>query len=187
MSRPCSGTLRAGRLRSGCAPALLGVLALAACGSAEPELPPAPACPAALLLDGAARTTVYRAGAEPRPDALRYIAGLSDLASNCRYVDEGVEVDLAFTLTAERGPAFSTPEEVAYFVATLGPDGQILNKEIYPVELDLEEGYVGARWSEQLTLLIRSITAAQGTDYTLYIGFQLDDAQLEREQQPALR
>jgi hypothetical protein len=163
------------------------MLALAACSSAEPEVPPAEACPAALLLDGAERTSVYRDDAAPRPDELRYIAGLSDLASNCRYVDEGVEIDLAFTLTAERGPAFSAPEEVSYFVATLGPDEQFLNKEIYPAELDFEESYVGARWSEQLTLLIRSIEAAQGADYTLYVGFQLDDAQLEREQQPTLR
>jgi hypothetical protein len=185
--RPRGGKRRSARFRPGRATPLMGMMALAACSSAEPELPPAEACPAALLLDGAERTSVYRAGAEPRPDELRYIAGLSNLATNCRYVDEGVEVDLAFTLIAERGPAFSPPEEVAYFVATVGPDGQILNKEIYPAELDFEEGYAGARWSEELTLLIRSITAAQGSDYTLYIGFQLDEAQLERQQQPTLR
>ena len=164
-----------------------GVLALGACGSSDPEAPPPP-CPTVLLLDGAERTSAYRAGAEPRPDELRYIAALTDLASTCRYADQGVEIDLTFNLTAERGPAFSNaPEEVSYFIATLAPDGQILTKDLYPAELDFEEGYAGAIWSEELTLLIRSVTPAQGADYTLYVGFQLDDAELRRRQQPALR
>lgn len=174
-------------VRLGRAAMVLCVLALGACASSDPSPPPAE-CPAVMLLEGADRTSAYRDGVEPVPGELRYIAGLSELTSSCRYVDEGVEVDLAFTLTAERGPAFSsTPEEVDYFIATLGPDGEILNKQVYPAELDLEEGYVGARWSEQLTLLIRSITAERGPDYTLIVGFQLDDAELARRQQPRLR
>jgi hypothetical protein len=168
---------------------LAGALGLAACSSSNPE-PSSAACPAALFLDGAEQTAVYSAGAgmEPNPNQLRYQAVLSNLSSACRYVDEGVEMDLTFNLTAGRGPAFSsTPEEVTYFIATLGPDQRILNRDAYSAELDFEEGYAGARWSEQLTLLIRSITPAQGSYYTLFIGFQLDDEQLERRQQPALR
>lgn len=165
----------------------LGLLALGSCGTSAPE-PPPPPCPSALILEGAERTAAYRAGAEPRPNELRYLAVLTDLSSACRYVDEGVEVDLTFSLTAQRGPALSsTPEETTYFIATLGPGGQILKKDTYPAELDFAEGYAGARWSEQLTLLIRSITPAEGADYTLYIGFQLDDQELKRREQPLLR
>jgi hypothetical protein len=164
-----------------------GFLALGACASSEPGAPPPP-CPAAVLLDGAERTSAYRAGAEPGPAELRYIAVLSDLASTCRYTDEGVEIDLAFNLAAERGPALpSASEEVSYFVAMLAPDGRIVSRAAYATELDFEEGYAGALWSEQLTLLIRSVTPAQGADHMLYVGFQLDDAQLSRRQQPPLR
>jgi hypothetical protein len=164
------------------------MLALGACGSTAPAPPPAPLCPATLLLEGAERTTTYRAGAEPRPGELRYLAVLSDLTSTCRYQDEGVEVDLTFSLTAERGPTFfSAPEEVTYFIATLGPDGQILKKDEFSAELDFEEGYAGARWSEELTLLLRSVTPEEGGGYTLYVGFQLDDAELTRRRQPLLR
>ena len=165
------------------------VLVLGACGSNPPAPAPAPPpCPTALLLEGAERTTAYRAGAEPRPDDLRYLALLTDLSSACRYVDEGVEVDLIFSLTAERGPAFaSTPEEVTYFIATLGPDGQILDKDEFPAELDFEEGYAGARWSQELTLLLPSVTPEGGGNYSLYIGFQLDNAELARRRQPLLR
>jgi hypothetical protein len=174
-------------LRPARAGVVAAIFALGACGSAEPELPPPP-CPTALFLDGAERTSAYRAGAEPRPDELRYLAVLTDLSSACRYVDEGVEIDLTFGLIAERGPAFSsTPEEVSYFIAMLGPDRQILSKDVFAAELDFEEGYAGARWSEELTLLVRSVTPAQAENYTFYIGFQLDDAQLRRREQPVLR
>jgi hypothetical protein len=174
-------------LRRGRAALLVGAMALGACGSSDPEAPPPP-CPRALLLDGAERTSAYRAGSDARPSDLRYLALLTDLSSACRYGSEGVEIDLTFDLIAERGPAFSsTPEEVTYFIATLGPDRQILTKDTYPAELDFEEGYAGARWSEELTLLIRSVTPAQAADYTLYIGFQLDEAELRRREQPLLR
>lgn len=191
MSRFCSGTLRAGRSGFGCAPALVGLLALAACGSAEPEIPPAPACPAALLLDGAARTSAYRAGAEERPDALRYIAILTDLSSSCRYYSDGsgqgVDVDLSFKLIAERGPALSGDEEVTYFVAAVGPGDQIVSRDVLSGDLPFTDDAERVGLSEDLTLRLPSIPAAQGAAYTLYVGFQLDDAQLEREQQPALR
>jgi hypothetical protein len=32
-----------------------------------------------------------------------------------------------------------------------------------------------------------SITPAQAADYTLYVGFKLDDAELKRREQPPLR
>lgn len=169
------------------ATAALGLVVLGACSSSDP-LPPPPACPATLILDGAERTAAYQAGAEVRPSALRYIAVLTDLVSTCRYSDEGVEVDLTFSLTAERGPALAdSVAEVTYFVATMGPDEQILTKEAFPAELDFEDGYAGARWAEQLTLLIRSITPETGADYTLFVGFQLDAEELARRNQPLLR
>ena len=90
-------------------------------------------------------------------------------------------MDLTFSLTAGRGPAFpGTPQEVTYFIATVGPDQRVLKRDAYAAELDFEEGYAGARWSEQLTLLIRSIKPAQASYYTLFIGFQLDDEELQR-------
>ena len=178
------------RLRLGRAGLMAGVLALGACGSSAPELPPPP-CPTALLLDGAEQTTAYRAGAEPRPDELRYLAVLTDLASTCRYYDDvnsqGVDVDLSFKLIAERGPALSTSEEVTYFVATVGPDGQILARDVLRGDLPFagDEERVGL--SEALTLRLPSVTPSEAAAYRLYIGFQLDDEQLKRREQPLFR
>jgi hypothetical protein len=168
----------------------LGLLALGACGTSAPE-PPPPLCPSTLLLEGAERTTTYRAGAQPRPSELRYLAVLRDLTSACRYYSgqdgEGVDVDLTFNLIAERGPALSDSEEVIYFVATVGPNGQILAKDVLRGDLPFTEDEERVGLSEDLTLRLPSVTPSQGADYTLYVGFQIDDAELARPRQPLLR
>ena len=169
-----------------------GILAVGACSSSTPEAPPPP-CPTALLLDGAERTSAYRAAAEaaPRPDDLRYVAVLRDLTSSCRYYDDGskqgVDVDLTFNLIAERGPALSGVEELTYFVATVGPGRQIRSEQVLNGDLAFGEGEQRTGWTEELTLRMPSITPAQAADYTLYVGFKLDDAELKRREQPPLR
>jgi hypothetical protein len=171
---------------------LVGCLVVfGACGSTSPELPAAPPCPTAVLLEGLERTTAYRAGAELRPSEIRYLAVLTDLTSACRYGsgEEGadVDVDLSFAVIAERGPAMSGTEELTYFVATMGPDGRILGKEVLQSELAFVEGENRTGWSEELTLRVPSVTPENGENYTLYVGFQLDDAELARSRQPLLR
>jgi hypothetical protein len=167
------------------------MLALAACGSTAPETASAPPpCPATLLLEGADRTTTYRAGAEARPSEIRYLAVLRDLTSGCRYYSgggAGVDVDLTFNLIAERGPAMSGSEELTYFVATMGPDGRILAKEMLRSELAFAEDEERTGWSEDLTLRLPTVTPEEGGGYTLYVGFQLDEAELARRRQPLLR
>ena len=182
---------RTAQARRGQAALITGVLALAACGSAEPELPPPP-CPTALLLDGAERTSAYRSGAAaPSQNDLRYVAALRDLTSACRYFDDGtragVDVDLTFNLIAERGPALAGVEELTYFVATVGPGRQIRSEQVLNGDLAFGEGEQRTGWTEELTLRLPSITPAQASDYTLYVGFKLDDAELRRREQPLLR
>ena len=168
----------------------LGLLALSACGSTEPA-PPPPPCPTALLLEGAERTTAYRAGAELRASDIRYLAVLRDLTSACRYYSggdgAGVDVDLNFNLIAERGPALAGSEDLTYFIATMGPDGRILAKEILRGDLTFAEGEDRIGWSEEVTLRLPSVTPDAGGGYTLYLGFQLDDAELARRERSLVR
>jgi hypothetical protein len=169
----------------------LALLALGACGSTTPEPTPPPLCPATLLLEGAERTTTYRAGAEARPSEIRYLAVLRDLTSACRYYSggegAGVDVDLTFNLIAERGPALSGSEELTYFVATMAPDGRILAKETLKSELAFAANEDRTGWSEDLTLRLPTVTPNDGGGYTLYVGFQLDEAELVRRRQSLLR
>ena len=164
----------------------LAALPLAACGTSAPE--PPPVCPAALLLQGAERTASYSPGAERRPAALRHLAVMTNLASGCRFVEAGVDLDLAFDLITERGPAFPGGSvDLSYFVATIGPGRQILSKQVFSSAIPFAGNEDLAGVSEQLTLRLPAVTAEQGQAYAVYLGFQLDEAELEERLQPLLR
>ena len=164
----------------------IGLAALGACGTSAPEAPPP--CPAALLLQGAERTTSYGPGAERKPDALHHQAVVKNLASACRFGEAGVDVDLAFDLIAERGPAFSGDAvDLSYFVATIGPGQQILSKQLFSSEIPLADNEDFAGVSEQLTLRLPAVTPDQSQSYAIFLGFQLDRAELQERMQPLLR
>ena len=167
----------------------LAALILAACSSSPPPPPAAaPACPAALLLDGANRTTSYRPGDDRSPKALRYLAVLTHLKSTCRYQEQGVDVDLAVDLIAQRGPAGNgDPVQLTYFVATIGPERQILSKQTFDSEIVFAKGEDLAGVAEQLTLRLPPLTPQQAATYGLYLGFQLSDAELQERLKPLLR
>ena len=167
---------------------VLGGALLAACASTpEPAALP-PACPSALILQGAERTAAYAPGAGNRPSALQHIAVVTNLASACRFGQDGVDIDLAFDLIVERGPALAEDAvELTYFVATLGPHGEVLAKDLLASEIAFEAEERVAGMAEQLTYRLPAVTAGQGQDYRIYLGFQLDPAELDQRLQPLLR
>ena len=177
--------LGAGRIRL---PGIgVAALILAACGSTPPPPQAPPACPAALLLDGADRTTSYRPGEDRSPKALRYLAVLTHLKSTCRYQEQGVDVDLALDLIAQRGPAGGgDPVQLTYFIATIGPDRQILSKQMFNSEIVFAKGEDLAGVAEQLTLRLPPLKPEQAAAYGLYLGFQLSDAELQERLKPIL-
>ena len=169
---------------------LLAGTVLAACAGGDDEAPAPlpPACPGALILQGAERTTAFAPGAGNRPSALQHLAVVTNLASACRFDESGVDVDLAFDLIVERGPAMTGDEvELTYFVATLGPGGEVLAKELLTSEIVFEGEERVAGVAEQLTYRLPSVTAGQGQDYDVFLGFQLDPAELEQRLQPLFR
>jgi hypothetical protein len=169
--------------------ALLAPVLLAACASnEEAPAPLPPACPGALILQGAERTAVFTPGAGNRPSALQHLAVVTNLASACRFGEAGVDVDLAFDLIVERGPAMAGDAvELTYFVATLGPAGEVLAKQLLTSEIAFEGEEQVAGVAEQLTYRLPSVSAGQGQDYDIFLGFQLDPAELDQRLRPLFR
>ena len=182
---------RAGAVIGRCVALSLGALAVAGCASDESDESPAPgppACPTALILQGAERTAAYTSGADASPSALQHMAVLTNLASGCRFGEDGVDVDLAFDLIVERGPAMAgETAELTYFVATLGPGEEVLAKHLLTSEIAFETEEQVAGVAEQLTYRLPAVAAGQGQDYLIYLGFQLAPAELDRRLQPLFR
>jgi hypothetical protein len=152
---------------------------LSACGSSAPPQP-AP-CPTTLLLKGAERTADYRPGPSPRPADLEHLAVLSNLVSLCRYEENGVDVALRFNLIAEKGPAYgSGPLRLTYFVASLGPDQEVLSKPAFDVDVEFPEGQQRAGSTQEMTVHMPGVTPAMGPRYSVFVGFQLDEAEVHR-------
>jgi hypothetical protein len=155
-------------------------LVVSACGSSDPEQPAAP-CPTVLFLKGAERTADYRPGSSPRPADLRHLAVLTELVSICRYEANGVDVALRFDLVAEKGPAYEGgPLRLTYFVASLDPDQQVLSKPLFDVDIEFPEDQQRAGSTQEMTLHMPAVTEAAGAGYSVFVGFQLDDAEMRR-------
>jgi hypothetical protein len=157
---------------------LVALTAVTACSSNEEGAPPGQACPLAFIIDGASRIAVPPPSVNEDPQALRYVAALSDIRSDCRHDEAAVEVDIGFDLLAQRGPALEGDRvNVTYFVATIGPDQTILDKQTFEAEVLFPEGRQVAGIFEALTLRIPIASAADALP-ELYVGFQLDPAEL---------
>jgi hypothetical protein len=157
-------------------------VALAGCGTSEPP----PPCPRVLILQGAEQIAAYRATEAPVQADLRFLAALTSLSSSCRYAGDGVDLALAFDLIGERGPALAEDSvRLAYFLAAVAPDGQVVDKQSFTAELAFRPGSERAGLAQDLVLRYPSIGPLTGPDHRFYLGFQLDQA-MPRERSPRL-
>ena len=114
-----------------------------------------------------------RIGHNDKDGNLRFVATMAQLASTCRQDDEDIEVDIAFTMTAERGPAFEDkPVKLVYFLATVDPEREIIDKQILTVRLDFAPEQTVSAIRESVSLRLPASIEASGANYSLYLGFQ---------------
>ena len=106
---------------------------------------------------------------------IRYIATIEKLISSCEVNGDHVAVDLAFNLKAERGPVFEEkPVSLTYYVATVDPKREIVDKQLLSVDLALQPEQAENVIREELTLHLPLSSDATGANYNLYLGFQPD-------------
>lgn len=124
-------------------------------------------------LIGADRVSSYRS-AEQRVEDLRFFAAINEVRSRCRTNGDDLEVDIAFEIVAERGPALAPDSlELAYFVATLDPAERLLAKQVFPAELRFgADGIAGYR--ETLTLQLPGVDPRSSPMRRLLVGFSLE-------------
>ncbi len=104
---------------------------------------------------------------------IRYVVTMERLITSCQIVDGHVDVDLAFDLKAERGPVFDDrPMKLDYYVATVDPRREIVDKQVLGVELTLAPAQTESVVREELTLRLPISDDASGANYNLYLGFQ---------------
>ena len=84
------------------------------------------------------------------------------------------------TLSAERGPALQTSQfSFDYFVTILTPDGAVSAKEVFRTPVGFPSGVFRAGALESLTQTIPLESGADARGYSILIGFQLTEDQVE--------
>ncbi len=150
---------------------LASTAVLASCLSAcanQPRDLALDACPPAQIA-----VPADRIGHNNEQGELRFVAIMEQLSSSCRQDEDDVEVDITFTMRAERGPAFDDQSvQLIYFLATVDPERAIIDKQILDIQLDFEPDQPASALRERVTLRLPASTEATGANYSLYLGFQ---------------
>jgi hypothetical protein len=140
-------------------------------------------CPRVVVLRDAAQEVQFRGTSQDLTDMVAR-ATFGDFEGGCQYFDDRVTVDMTLQLFAELGPAAQGREaDFEYFVAITDPQNEILAKEVFPTTIAFAEGRNVAGVSEELTQTIPLERLATGAAYSVVLGFQLDEAQLNYNRQ----
>lgn len=141
-------------------------------------------CPTAAIVRDLATVQKYRPGGGRDLTDVSLNAGLARLTGSCVYRSDGVEVEMKLAVIGERGPAFDgTAAPLEYFVAIAGPDHNIIAKQVFATTLDFSGGRNRTGSSEELVQRIPLPKGADGSLYSIAVGFQLTPEELEQNRQ----
>jgi hypothetical protein len=153
-------------------------LLIAGCSSwFEPE-EKAPPCPRAALVDGADQVVRF-AGEGRAPADVAFDARIIGIGGECEITDEErrVVVDMQLRIEGARGPALQGEEApLSYFVAVVGPQGEVLAREEFATEIPLEK--TRAIITEELEPEIPLPEGRRAASYTLFVGFVVTEEEL---------
>lgn len=161
--------------------ALAGALAGCSVFGGEEEEQFAQVCPRVVVLKDTAKAVQFRGGGGQDITDIRFQADIADARWTCDYDDGTVNVSMQVSVLAERGPAAPDAKEARfeYYVAVADRDDRILNKGIFDVTLPFDNGRLRSASLDEVALSIPLKPGESGADRLVYLGFQLDRAQLE--------
>lgn len=167
---------------------LSGVLSLSACMemiTGEPAIPEP--CPPVLKLADAAELTRFTDGPGRDLIDVDFTARISHISGKCFYErdpdtgDGQVRVTVKTEFKIDRGPANKTHEaRFDYFVSLLDEGGRVIDKPLFPYQSKYWKNRQTIRDVDAPVELIIPLRGDQyGTDFTIYVGFQLTQEELD--------
>jgi len=146
-------------------------------------------CPASQRVPNADRLVAFADG-EQAPSARRFAARIDAMRMTCERVEgergPALKADLALRLNTERGPALASPQVgYRYFVAVLDRDGRVVARRAFPVQLDFSGNATTLSTTDNVTQTIPLGQGGGPSDYTVYVGFELSEAQLRYNRENA--
>jgi hypothetical protein len=175
---------------AGTAAFMMAALAASACSMFD-KAPPPP-CPEVSVLGDASRITKFIDGPGRDLIDVLYEGEIADAAGSCTYdvnkdTKEGkLDVEMTVVMNLSRGPADRAGKAaIRYFVAILGKDKQILNKQPFAAGVAFPQNTSKLAWTDEPIYLSIPLKAGQtGRDFQIYVGYDLsqEEVQFNRKQ-----
>lgn len=159
---------------------LAGVVgAVASCSAGKPKegLP----CPQVSMLADTSRITKFREGPGRDITDIEYEAEIGAYKGECVYKDDdSVELTLTVAIDAMRGPAAAgNTIETSYFIAIPAFYPSPAAKSVLPIRVEFPENISKVRFRDEDVVMRIPLKGKAGTEFEVFLGFQLTPDQLE--------
>lgn len=166
---------------------LASLAILAGCGGMPKERG---ICPRVAILSDVGKITKFRPGAPETAENVMFTGEMREIKIACKYNDAQLlelEADVFVTMILRKGPAMGGDvAELPYFVTVTDRRGTVLSKREFPLRVNFS-GNAAVEHTEKSWQYYRLRRGYSGTEYETWVGFQLDDRQLEFNRRNATR
>ena len=156
------------------------LVSLAGCTATPP--PQSLPCPVVATVKDAAYMTRFVGGSEDLTDTT-FESKVDAIHSQCFYVEsdgkKAIRTDLKIQFLASRGPKnVDGTAKFQYFVAVTGTGGQLLNREVFDVEIPLTTDKPQNITQDEIEPTIPLPQGQNGDYYRIYVGLILTEQEL---------
>ena len=93
-------------------------------------------CPTVAFVDGLERMTLFRDTSNREASNILFISQFSSLNTNCSFSDDGADIETSFLIKSSMNDVKKdTAVEISYFAAAIAPDGSVLSKKNFDLEI----------------------------------------------------
>jgi hypothetical protein len=158
---------------------LLGILAIAGCGTSSDVAGGAGLCPQTAILEDAGQIVRFKPDSERSPADLRFQMRIRTFSGECDIDEKEIALDLRIAMEALRGPANEKGEaKFSYFVAVLGRDKRILVRQEFPVIVEFDTKETKLNFTQEVTVYIPRRKNDSSSDYLVYMGYEMTPEEL---------
>ncbi len=157
---------------------LAAAVLLGGCGWFKSKKRPPP-CPRIVVLEDAKRLVNFAPGGGTDLSAMVSDVRMVRAGGACTHREGEVEIEMAVTVAARRGPADRSRKAPAkYFVAIMNPEEKVVAKRVFDVTLTFPVNVDAGSQTDTLVQKIPLNKGERGSRYRIITGLQLTPAQL---------
>ena len=136
-------------------------------------------CPAVAFVDGLERMTFFQDTSSREASNIVFISQLSSLNTKCSFSDDGASIETSFLIKSRMSDVKKdTAVEINYFAAAIAPDGRVLTKENFDLEIPFSKKNTEVTQEQIINPFFPKKTSNNFAGYKLLIGFQLNKSQV---------